>query len=328
MEKAFVFSDLHVHQYRQFNEDGRRLKNGIAFLDYIFKLANANSIRILLMPGDLFNNMQIMATKAVNAVATSLQHSFAIYPEITLIAISGNHDDAEVNLIDKPAESALEYLATVFPRFVLLDKCDQTFITEGGNIIWGAQYYEHSEHFRMRMEEIIHKFEARKGKSFLLMHQSVASGLPIDDDIEPTDPLFDRFHMIFNGHIHDNQLVTDKFVNVGSPMHRDGGDVGKTKGFWVVDLDDPLDTISFVDITNRYPTFIHKFVGEELTEDEAKQYVIRVQNPTLENIKNKEVTEKFNTSLAPAKIMENYCSEVLPKDDSEKYLKYGISLLK
>src|SRR5665647_2501733 len=121
MEKALIFSDLHVHNYKNFNEDGRRLKNGIAFLDYIFKLANANGIKLILMPGDLFNNMQIMATKAVNAVAVCLKTNFYLYPDIELIAVSGNHDMAEVNLIDKPAESALEYLQAIFPQFCLFD---------------------------------------------------------------------------------------------------------------------------------------------------------------------------------------------------------------
>lgn len=325
MEKALIFSDLHVHNYKQFNEDGRRLKNGIAFLDYIFKLAKANGIKIILMPGDLFNNMQIMATKAVNAVAACLKMNFDQYPDVTLIAISGNHDDAEKNLLDNPSESALDYLDYVFPNFILLDHHPHTFHTDGGTTIRGLRYYEHSEHFRTALEEA--GKEKNKKNTILMMHQIVGSGLPIEDDIEPTDPLFDSFSLVLNGHIHNCEQLTDKFINVGSPMHRDAGDIGKQKGFWIVDLDDPIETISFKDITSKYPNFVHKTQGEELTEEDKNNYVIWIPASIADSVKDQKLAEKFSTNLAPAEILKNYCAEVLPKEELKDKLNYGISLL-
>ena len=56
-------------------------------------------------------------------------------------------------------------------------------------------------------------------------------------------------------------------------MHRDLGDLGKRKGFWILDLDDP-NTISFKDITDKFPQFIRKEEGSELTEWEQQQYVV------------------------------------------------------
>jgi DNA repair exonuclease SbcCD nuclease subunit len=325
MEKAIVFSDLHVHPYKAFNEGGRRLKNCIAFLDYIFKLADANGIKIILMPGDLFNNMQIMATKAVNAVAVCLQENFELYPDIALIAISGNHDDAEKNLPEDPAESALDYLDYVFPNFILLDHYPHTFHTAGGTTIRGLRYYEHTEHFRAVLEEA--SKEKDHGNTFLLMHQTVGSGLPIEDDIEPTDPLFDHFSMVFNGHIHESQQLTDKFINVGSPISRDAGDIGKAKGFWIVDLDNPVESIAFKDITDKFPQFLYKTVGEELTEWESQQYVIWKPAPVADSVKNAELAEKFSTNLTPATILENYCHEVLPTTELQDKLNYGLGLL-
>jgi DNA repair exonuclease SbcCD nuclease subunit len=325
MEKALIFSDLHVHNYKQFNEDGRRLKNGVAFLDYIFKLANANGIKIILFPGDLFNNMQIMATKAVNAVAACLQMNFEAYPDVALIAISGNHDDAEKNLIDNPSESALDYLDYVFPNFILLDHYPHTFHTSNGTTIRGIRYYEHSEHFRAALNEA--GIEQNKKNTILLTHQIIGSGLPIEDDIEPTDPLFDPFTLVLNGHIHNCEQLTDKFINVGSPMMRDAGDIGKQKGFWIVDLDNPVETIAFKDITDKYPNFIHKTQGEALTEWESQQYVIWQPAPIADSVKDQKLAEKFSTNLAPAKILENYCAEVLPKEELKDKLAYGLTLL-
>jgi DNA repair exonuclease SbcCD nuclease subunit len=328
MKKAIIFSDLHVHQYRQFNEGGRRLKNCIAFLDYIFKLAHTNEIEWILMPGDLFNNMQIMATKAVNAVATCLKLNFKEYPEITMVAISGNHDYADKNLIDAPGESALEHLSILFENFFLFKNPDDVISIGGDVLIQGIPYYEYPEHFRIALNKVIeYKTNSGMKTSILLMHQTVASGLPIEDDIEATDLLFDSFDFVFNGHIHLGQQVTDKFINVGSPMHRDAGDVGKKKGFWIVDLEDPQATISFKDITDKFPQFLYKTVGESLTEWESQQYVIWQPAVTAENTNDNLRNDKFRNTLQPAEILENYCSEVLPEEEVKDKLQYGITLL-
>lgn len=325
MEKALIFSDLHIHQYRQFNEDGRRLKNGIAFLDYIFKLADANKIKYILFPGDLFNNMQIMATKAVNAVAACLKMNFDQYPDVALIAISGNHDDAEKNLLDNPSESALDYLDYVFPNFILLDHYPHTFHTAGGTTIRGVRYFEHSEHFRAALNEA--GIEQNKKNTILMMHQTVGSGLPIEDDITPDDPLFDPFTLVLNGHIHTGEQLTDKFINVGSPMHRDLGDAGKTKGFWIVDLDNPIETISFKDITSKYPNFVKKTQGEELTEEDKNNYIIWQPAPIADSMKDQKLAEKFSTNLSPSVILTNYCTEVLPANELKDKLAYGLKLI-
>jgi DNA repair exonuclease SbcCD nuclease subunit len=324
MEKAIVFSDLHVHNYKQFNEGGRRLKNGIAFLDYIFKLADANEIRTILMPGDLFDKMQIMSTKVVVAVADCFKRNNELYPNIMVIATSGNHDFAETNLIDSPAESALEYLTKLF-NFNLLG---YTGSTHFGDIhIYAIPYFEHKEHFRQALEETIKYVEFPEDINILLMHQIVGSGLPIEDDIEPTDPLFDNFDMIFNGHIHEGQQLTDKFINVGSPMARDRGDIGKAKGFWIVDLDNPVETIAFKDISTKFPRFIEKTVGEELTEEDKENYVVWIPAPVADTVKNAKLAEKFSTSLKSSDILTNYCQEVLPETELKDKLAYGLTLI-
>ena len=328
MEKAIVFSDLHIHLYKAFNEGNRRLKNGIAFLDYIFTLAHTNGIKYLLMPGDLANNMQIISTKVVNAITTCLNNNFEQYPEIILIAVSGNHDQATVNLIDTPAESILEYLAEVFPNFILLDYSDVSeYITEGKNRISGISYFEHQEHFQAALTIVSNRTDPNRGNVTLLMHQTVGSGLPIEDTIEPDDPLFNNFSLVLNGHIHTCEQLTDKFINVGNPQARDAGDIGKKKGFWIVDLDDPQATISFKDISDKYPQFLYKTVGEPLTDWEKEQYVIFQPAVTAENTSDNLRNEKFSNTLQPTEILENYCNETLPKEEIKDKLAYGIKLL-
>jgi DNA repair exonuclease SbcCD nuclease subunit len=324
-ELAIVTSDIHIHKYKQFNEDNRRLKNGIAYLDYIFNFASVNEINYILLPGDLYNLMQIVSTEAEDAIVECLQRNFMRYPLIRIIAISGNHDQANKNLIDTPATSALKHLATVFDNFCLLDHGGSLFRTESGNYIFGVPYFEHPEHFRIVLKDLdSHKTTTNVGKSYLLMHQVVASGLPIEDHIQPDDPLFDNFDMVFNGHIHEGGEITDKFINVGSPMHRDLGDLGKRKGFWVLDLDDP-DTISFKDITDKFPQFIRKEAGTELTEWEKQQYVMWAPHTFTATVNERKMQVNFTTDLAPETIMRNYAEAAKL---NEQYLNYGLKLIK
>jgi len=324
-ELAIVTSDIHIHSYKAYNEGGRRLKHGIAYLDYIFRLADVNGIKYILLPGDLFNNMIIIATSVVREVTKCLKSNFDKFPNILIIAVSGNHDQNTQSLFDSPGESALEYLTVIFPNFILLDKAPHTYFTKNNNTIVGINYYEHSEHFRKVLEEV--GKNRMPGKIHLLTHQTIGSGLPIEDTIDPTDPLFDPFDFIYNAHIHSCEQVTDRFINIGSPMHRDAGDIGKKKGFWIVDLDDPVETISFVDITTKFPQFIYKTVGEELEEWEKDQYIIWQPDNVTDNVTDKESTSKYRTDLSPQVIMQNYCDEVLTEKEREEKLTYGLTLL-
>lgn len=328
MELAIIFSDLHVHNYKAFNENGQRLKNCISVLDYIFKLAITNKIKYILMAGDLYNQMQIISTEVVNAVISCFKHNFEENPELQFIAISGNHDFYSKNLYGKYGGSGLQHLEEIFDQFHLLDYIDESItsvmhVTANGNIIEGLCYFEYPEHFIKALEgtpEIV----PTTGKRILLMHQVVASGLPIEDHIQPDDLLFNRFDMIFNGHIHKSQEVSDKFINVGSPLHRDQGDIGQKKGIWIVDLNDPQNTISFKDLTDMFPQFIQVEEGVDLDEWQSKQYVIRVPKSLADTPEEKAVVENFSTSLQPAEIMTNYCESLKAE---KEILEYGLKLL-
>jgi DNA repair exonuclease SbcCD nuclease subunit len=320
---AIVFSDPHIYKYKQFNEGNRRLKNGIALLDYIFKLADTNKIKTIIMPGDLYNLMQIMSTETEDAVIKCLARNFEEYPEIYLVAISGNHDFANKNLIDAPAVSALEHLAVVFDHFVLLDGKESVYFTDHKNVIVGVPYYEYPEHFRQALAE--KELPEEGPRVFLLMHQVVASGLPIEDHIEANDLLLTGYDMVFNGHLHTGKEVTDRFINVGAPMHRDNGDVGTRKGIWLVDLDEPVETLSFKDITDMFPQFIYKEeMDDGLTEWESKQFITWIPAPTASTVEDKQLAEQFRTDLSPATIMQNYCHAIEAEQDITEY---GLTLL-
>lgn len=323
---ALVTSDIHIHKYKQFNQNNRRLDNGIKYLDYLFEFCGTNIINLILIPGDLYNLMQIVSTEVEDRIIGCLSDNFKKYPRINIVAISGNHDHATKNLIDSPAVSALSHLATVFKgRFFLLDEPTSFYVTEQKNAIYGVPYYEYGEHFRKVLEQTSKNFSTVDNNRFLLTHQMVDSGIPGKDHIEATDPLFDDYSMVFNGHLHGYKEVTEKFINVGSPMHRDQDDLGKEKGMWLVDLNDPDNTLTFVPTHEKFPQFISKEEGSELTEWEEQQYVIWYPRVTEKTVKEREMLTNFRTDLAPDTIIKNYADAAKLAD---AYLNYGLNILK
>ena len=317
--KALITSDIHVHKYKQFNHNNRRLKYGIKYLEQIFDYANENDIPLILIAGDLFNNMSIINTEVVAVVTESFASNFKRYPDIDVVAISGNHDYAGKNLIHAPATSAMEFLAAAFENFHLIDRGE--YIRDGIRIT-GVPYFDYPEHLREDLSEIVLNPEQ---KNYLMMHQVVGMDNPmIKEDIDPNDPLFDGFDMVFNGHIHDGGSVTKKFINIGSPMHRTASDAETKKGFWTIDLTHPS-TLEFQDITDHYPQFIHKEIGAELSEWEQRQYVIFNAPLQSENPDEQRVNDSFNLTLSQAQLIENFCKETVPAEKDK--LEYGLQLL-
>lgn len=318
--KALITSDIHAHKYKLFNQNNQRLNNIVDYLKFIFKYANDNDIDEIIIAGDLYNTMSIISTETVNKVIGVFANCFSKYPRIMVNAISGNHDYATKNLLDSPAQSGLQHLDDIFDCFILLD--DQGQIEDSSyNLIHFIPYFEYPEHFYTKLQEIKTKEDV---KNYLIMHQTAGMDNPmIKQDVDVNDALITRFNLVFNGHIHKGGRITDNFINIGSPLHRDAGDIGKKSGFWILDTEEA--SADFIDISERYPQIIYKTVGEELTEWESKQYVI-LQYPIKADTPNEQaVNDNFNLTLRPEELLANFCDE---SGMSEEYKKYGVNLIK
>jgi len=307
---AIVVSDIHAHKYGKFNTDNQRLGNSIKLINHLFAYAVKNGINYILFCGDLYNTMQNISTEVETAIIKCFHKNFKSFPNVQWVAISGNHDYATKNLIDAPAVSALEHLAELFPNIWLRDQNDALDI-EGKIKIHGIPHFEYPEHFRLALQAT----HAEEGfKNILMMHQQVGMDhAMVQDDISPDDPLFNNFDLILNGHIHQFKEVRENFIDVGSSMHRDAGDVGVDKGFLILDLEDL--SWGFVDITDMFPQFIHKTVGEELTEWEEKQYVIWVPQTYAETVEEAAIVENFNTTVKPPELLKNFIDTVATEED-------------
>jgi len=333
MAKWVIFTDFHSHDFKSYNKGPiSRLDIGLEILKKIYAHADKIGAAGILFGGDWFDSPKLLPTIVVNRNTEVILQLSKEYPQLACLAISGNHDQSSKNLLHKPAVTALTYLEEIAPNnFKIID--DKTF-TLGDLCISGIPYYEFKEDYHQRLKERHDKImdKPRPGVyKVLLIHQTPSGmgnpNIPVDTDVN--DPLYDAWDDVFCGHIHSRIEITPKFTLVGNTHHRDLGDAGSEKGFYVIDTESK--SKEFVSLKGQYPEYIRQRVkiGESVTDDGYNYYVPHYITGDADVENNPEGlinTENFEVDLSPDKLIENYCKEVAPGD--EELLKVGLECLK
>lgn len=281
--KFLVFSDLHIHNYKKFDVEGSRLENCLKVLVDVFEYASINKISKILFAGDLYDQQKSIPAEVINATIETFQHCFIKYPGIQFIAISGNHDHSSKNTSEHSAITALTHLNNVFGDFMLID---DTYWSMGNGIrVYGTPYYSHSKDFELAKPGV-----DSSGIQLLLIHQTPKHSnemIPYDCDAED----FEDFDFVFCGHIHKHERVTDNFVIVGSPLHRDLGDEGQDKGFLVFDTD----VMDYERVILNYPKF------QRVTSDNfcqaSNDYLIEVQEQIHVKESDIQLSDSYNDMI-------------------------------
>lgn len=323
-----VFSDLHVHNYKAHDNNGSRLKNCLKVPETIFKFCDKNGIEIIVFTGDWFDNQGAIPTEVINETEATLRRLFDTYPDIKIIAISGNHDHASKNLINKPAITALTHLDSIFENFVLIDNRVEAIETEDERIIFcGLPYYELPEDYHSVLKDFNPlATQVECDAKILLTHQTPTGlnnpNIPTDTDVN--DPLYDPYDIVLNGHIHAFQAITDKFINVGSPLHRDLGDEGVTKGFLVINTQN-LPKFKFISLKGKFPEFQTQKLklGEKVEYDGFNYIVPSWTEETTENTDNVNVDE-FGNDLTAETLLTNFWSK---QSNDKALLTTGLKLI-
>lgn len=333
--KALIFTDLHIHDYKQFNTDSSRLDTCLDALEAMCGFAGTNNIDTILFAGDLYDTQKALLTIVVNKTVERFVRIFEKYPNITFYAITGNHDQSSKSLLEAPAISALDHLCVIFPtRFKTLD--NKIVGLKDGVILAGVPYFEYKEHFAKRLEEVVQgvanlKQECLESgtvpKAYLLVHQT-AKGIGNDFipyDTDPLDPIYEIFDHVYCGHIHGRKEITPKFTNAGSPIHRDAGDIGEKKGFYVRNLQKPENGHNFVYLRG-FPEFVATDSTHATEISAAGNYAVVSIDEASPLFAAKANVEDFNTSLDNKDLLINYWKEV--DGSNEELLKIGLSFIK
>lgn len=267
MSKIVIFSDLHVHPWREFSDGESRLLDCVSVLTDIRDYCQQHEIKLVLFGGDLFHKRGVVQTRAFNLVVQELANWRT--HELRLLCVAGNHDHAN-------REGSVHALQALRDAELIWD-CPETVhsspMPELGVHLSLFSYCDDRDEFRRRVDSVPtntdphlavfhHGFEgARVGSSLEYQVKESIDGSELEG----------RFTRIFSGHYHTRQPIegVESATYIGSPLEctrsdRTAATEEADKGFLVYDTAD--DSVSLVPLTR--PHFV-RMVEEELDSGTA-----------------------------------------------------------
>lgn len=276
--KILCFSDLHAHNYREFDEKtdftgSKRLDNILETLEYIKVYCVKKDINTILFAGDLFHVRAKVDTVVFNSIYDKMKE---ISDEgIAIIAIPGNHDDKDNS--DLPQHSLHAF--NDIKNMKVVDKLD-TISLDTEHSVTCVRYSKNTQMIKDFINNI--NPEQLGKKPILLGHLGIDGGYvgkgsyPMAEAFSVEDLRPDLFNFIILGHFHRAQILGgyQHVYYTGAPIQHSFSDEGENKGFYIIDTDKgnkefvPIDNPKFITVTSEYSK-------EELQEHANKGNYIR-----------------------------------------------------
>lgn len=229
--KILIFSDLHVHNYSEFDENGSRLKRCLVALNTIFATAEAHAVNLIVDCGDLLDRKNLIDFAVYSELMQSLRLRLRTRNPCPLYLLAGNHNIASVHGYTNL--DLLHDLATVItqPQAVHFGAVQLLFMP----------YYKTVTEWRA-MLPIGHYDPAN---TILFAHQEIQGALTgthryVAKDTTIGLPAHDiqGFKRAFFGHYHLRQHFCDgRVMYVGAALQQDFGEEGNPQGFLIYDTD-------------------------------------------------------------------------------------------
>lgn len=308
---GLALADIHVNDWKEnYGYKGDRLQKSLVPLQIVGDIAKNKGIP-LLIPGDLFHTPKSLSNKVFDAFIDTYDKYLR---KVTIVAISGNHDQFEKNTFDHRSPSYIKTLSRILPHFHCVDFNRLPLDVNGEQVsIYGIPYLTNNIDFK----KVLHSFKPDKRDfNILLIHSDIPGakngfGFEIGQvrEIEDVDKLFIQWDLVLCGHIHKPQQLGNSLYMLGSPGHQNAGDVGIDMGYWEI-------------YSNAKPKFV------KLKLPEYKYYQIEEGMPNDDNIyipvSNKsQISEtlmnvQFNNKMSKTKIAKNYMKAKGIKKKSKK----------
>lgn len=300
---AVVFSDLHLHDWKQFNENGRRTDLGMLVL---YKLANrAKQLKVpILFCGDLFHNDKQLSNYLLELTLPRLVAHYNDPESEMTYAISGNHDLNRFNSEESRASSYVQTMAHITKKLTCIDFKSVGF--EKFNLV-GIPYLDDNNGLTAILKEKRHELNPKK-KNILMIHTILPGAKDNDgrdytslvDDIEDVDDYFEGFDLVLCGHIHKPMRIGKKVIQIGASLQYRVSDINAELGYWII-YDDLQ--AEFIPFTN-FP--VYKFYTEEAEKTDNFNYWVKVDE--FEEKEMEDVTyNSFNSFNKRKDIIKDYC---------------------
>lgn len=313
---AIAYSDHHIGEFKQFDKEGSRLRNSLDVWRIISYVAKQKKVPVL-FAGDLFETAKMMPNSVFESTLNSYMENID-RRGVDFYAIDGNHDQSESNTITHRSPNYLKG----FKVFDTFHHLEYEGIERSNFKVFGIPYLKRNEGF----VKIVGKLSKKvvKGKpNILLIHTDLPS-VPYPNGMTPDNipgmprrlnKLFKKFDLVLCGHIHKKKKVASNIIMLGAPQQQSAEETGLRMGYWEV-YDDNSVKFKHLDM---YPKFEYLMEGKELP-DKFNYYTIIPKPPKKSKEKDKQVKEKFNSSISNKNLVKNYLGEIGVTNKAKKRL--------
>ena len=295
--KILHTSDWHIGQLLHGEE---RFAEQRHMLDQITQLVMHEQPDLMLLAGDIYD-VAVPNTKALRMLSDALMDIHRACPEMTIVAISGNHDSAVRHEVNQQVWQALGvhmigsmHNTDIHQHIIPILSRDNTLLAYVAAVPYAAQRMI-SDDFYQRLHEQIAQMGAEAHVPILFVGHLAAStcqstGHSVDTysndtiyigNIETMDihQLGSTYDYIALGHIHKAQNLTDRARYCGSPIAMSFDEVARDyrHGVTIVQIDAPgiPPHIREEDILPLYPLVnipAEDFANEQEVLDELARF--------------------------------------------------------
>lgn len=301
--KMAVFSDLHAHNYKEFDKHSertgsQRLDRVIDTLLFIRDDCVRRGIKYVMFGGDMFHVRARVNTLVYNAVYDAIKtfHEHGL----EIIGIAGNHDQHDNS--DVPQHSLHTF--NDLPGVTIYGDLSTHFIPEWETddkdlLIHCVPYSKNAQRIKDWIKDLP---ESEDTNHICLFHLGISGAFvgkgsyPMADAFNPEDLRPNFFKYIVGGHFHKQQFIQDypHFFYTGAPIEHSFSDEGEDKGYYIIDTSKRWD-VGFVPIPNpKFKTLTFREIDPLILSALAHQgHYVRVL------LKEHEV-QTFNSMLPPS----------------------------
>lgn len=257
--KILLWSDVHCHIHKPFSryEKGMnsRLLDGLRVIDQVTEVAADCDQTVFL--GDLFHVAPPPAP-AFNEVYDRIRKLGRV---CSTFMLAGNHD-LRGKYYDGDHRDIPFLKMRRFDGINIAEvDASMTVEMQEGEETVSAFAFNHR-----READAVELIKGAEPHDLLLMHQEVFGAdnefnYTFKNGMHPDD--LKKFKWVFTGHIHKPQILNERVVVVGAPLHINFGDVGD-RGFFVLDTE--KDDVEVHETT--FPRFVTLGAGEEAPDDD------------------------------------------------------------
>lgn len=291
---ALAVSDIHFHDWKQFNENGDRTQVTIDILAELFCRSDEEDIPIL-FSGDLFHTPKGLTTKTLTKFTTTMDLVRSNFRNSLMIGITGNHDGST-------GSSLWEAMCKAFPKQLV--NIDNNFVhLKNKAKVYGLPYRRRN----VDLVNLIKIISKKPGKKILLLHTELY-GAPDPSGYEAIPQNFSReslalfkdFDLVLAGHVHKHTQVMDNVYMVGAPNQQRKSDAGTSMGYLEI-YDDY--SVEFIPI--KSPGFRTFNEGQE--HEDTDDYWVKIPKP--KKLKKQSEAE-FSPNMDKTEMAKRYVKEI------------------